>query len=194
MQSNSMNYQGTYKIDRQSVLQKTYYLLCLFFAEKEISRRSSPGKQDAPLRSLESMFFESETSKLLLEIAIAVRVVDEQMNKLPSGDPVRAEYERRKAEVDTLPYGLFDDLNLDLRQTCNKIIHSDVMELHYTDGVEAHEDDAAYKYGDGDKTIEWKHWNGYVRLCGKTTRGSEWYVLLDVEVYVTGVYTLLSNN
>ena len=28
-------------------------------------------------------------------------------------------------------YGVFDDLDLNFRKTCNKIIHSDVMEPHY---------------------------------------------------------------
>ncbi len=43
------------------------------------------------------------------------------------------------AEVRDYQYGLFDDLRLDLRKTCNKIIHSDVMELDTREGWEPHE-------------------------------------------------------
>lgn len=188
-----MPYQGKYLIDRNSVLQKTYTLMCLFFAEKEVARLSNPNDLTSPLKSLESIFFENETSRLLLEVAIALRVIDEQMTKLSKEDVKRIEYERKKAEIDGYAYGLFDDLNLNFRQTCNKIIHSDVMQLHYTEGVEAHEMDSAFKYGEGDKEITWHHWNGYVRLCGQD-KGKEWHVLLHVETYVAAIYKLLTNN
>lgn len=43
-------------------------------------------------------------------------------------------------------------LDLDLRQTCNKIIHSYVMEPHTSEGCEAHELDLAYRSGDGNSS------------------------------------------
>jgi hypothetical protein len=188
-----MAYQGKYIIDRNSILQKTYTLMCMFFAEKEISRRTDPNEPTSALKSLESIFFESETSKLLLEVAIALRVIDEQMTKLPKEDVKRIQYQNKKEEIDGYAYGLFDDLNLNFRQTCNKIIHSDVMQLHYTEGIEAHEMDSPFKYGEGDKEITWHHWNGYIRLCGKE-KGKEWHVLLHVQTYVEAIYKLLTND
>jgi hypothetical protein len=182
-----------YVIDRSSVLQKLYYLLCLFFANKEIARRSDPSDGNAPLTSLEKKFFVAEASRLLIEVAIAVRVIDDQMRQLPPEDPQRQRYDSTKADIDrNHEYAMFDDLNLTLRETCNKIIHSNVMEPHSAEGTEAHELDHGYRYGDDEKSIDWRHFNGYVRLCGTDHKEREWYVLLDLEIFVSAAHKLLS--
>jgi len=113
------------------------------------------------------------------------------MKKMSSKSEIRIAYERRKSHIDGYDYGMFDDLNLDLRKTCNKIIHSEVMEPHTKEGNEAHESDAHYWYGEAERSINWDHLNGYVRLAGKE-RGAEWYVLLDVEIFVIAIYELLA--
>lgn len=102
------------------MLQKAYNLLCIFFANKEIARRSDPDDPSAPLRSLEGMFFESEASRLLIEMAVAMRVIDDQMHRLPADAPERIDYERKKESAKDYEWGLFDDLNLDLRKICNR--------------------------------------------------------------------------
>jgi len=96
------------------------------------------------------------------------------------------------AIVDEYEFGMFDDLNLTLRETCNKIIHAEVFEPHFKDGHEGHERDYAYwRSGDDLKSIKWKHANGYVRLSGK--RGKDkWYVLLEVQVFVTAIFKVFS--
>jgi hypothetical protein len=181
-----------YVIDKNSILEKAYRLVCLFFADKEITRRSNPDDNNAPLKSLENMFFASEATKVLLELAVSIRVFDDQIKKLPKNQAERINYEKTKAVVDQYAYGLFDDLGLTLRETCNKIIHSDVMEPHTSEGQEAHEYDSAYLYGEGDKEIDWKHLNGYVRLAGRKN-GEDWYVLLDVEVFASAIYRLFTS-
>lgn len=185
-----METRGVYILDRGTVLLKVYQLLCLFFANKEISRRSTPDEVGSPLQSLERRFFEGEASRLLLEIAIAVRVLDDQAHRLPHGDPRRVNHERRMAAVCDYAYGLFDDIDLDLRKTCNKIVHSDVMEPSTKEGWEPHESDTDHLYGDADRSIKWKHLDGYIRLCG-TDRSKKWYVLLDLEVFATAVFEVL---
>jgi hypothetical protein len=184
-----------YILDRATVLQKLYYLLCLFFANKEIARRSDPDDETAPLASLERKFFVAEASRTLIEIAIAVRVIDDQMKQLAPENTERHRYELSKAKIDRdHAYGLFDDLNLNLRETCNKIIHSHVMEPHSSEGSEAHELDHGHRFGDDERTIDWQHFNGFVRLCGADHKVKEWYVLLDLEVFVSAVYKLLSST
>lgn len=181
-----------YHLDRETILKKAYYLMCLFFANKEIARRSDPKDKKAPLSTLESLFFVNEASRLLIEIAIAVRVIDDQMRRLPSEDTVKMQFEKRKSKVDQYTFGLFDDLNLGIRETCNKIIHSDVMEPHYSEGREGHELDISYNHGVEKRTIDWEHFNGNVRLCGADRKGKKWYVLLDLEVFVTATIELLN--
>ena len=61
------------------------------------------------------------------------------MFKLPQNSPERKRYYDQLTEIDKYDFGLFDDLNLTLRETCNKIIHSDVFEPHFREGIEGHE-------------------------------------------------------
>lgn len=182
-----------YVIEKNALLQKTYFLMCLFFANKEIARRSDPTDPSAPLSGLERYFFTAEASRLLIEVAVAIRIIDDQMRRLPFDAPERERYFELKGEVDTYPYGLFDDLELDLRKTCNKIIHSEVMEPHSSPGTEPHELDIEHRHFGRGKSIDWTAFNGYVRLCG-TEHGKAWYVLLDIEVFVGAVFRLFSDQ
>lgn len=160
---------GRYVIDETEILRKAYRLLCLFFANKEISRRSDPDDPHASLASLKRAFFPAESTTLPIEIATLTRLYDDQMNKIDPCDSRRARYEQVRRVVDKYKFGLFDDLNLTLRETRNKVIHSEVMGPHSSEGREARELDVAHLHGDGDRIIDWKHFNGYVRLAG--TRG-----------------------
>jgi len=180
---------GKFILDTSIILQKAYILLCIFFANKEIARSSNPDDENDPLSLLESRFFESEVSRLLLELAIAIRVIDDQVKKLPVKNKSRIEYYALKEEVDKYEYGLFDNINLDLRKTCNKIIHSEVLEPHTSEGSEAHKLDLAASYGGYPREINWEHYNGYVRLAG-IEKDTEWFVLLDIEVFVRAIVVL----
>lgn len=183
--------QGRYIFEQDTLLEKAYDLLCLHFGSKEIFRRSTPGSTDEALVILQIRFFEGKVSRLLIEIAASVRVLSDQVKKLPSDDLFKQRFERRMDEISTLPYGLFDDLNLDLRETCNKIIHSDVLEFHMVNGIEAHEQDFAFQQGISEREIIWKHYRDHIRLAGKRGK-TEWYVLLNIEVFVQGLVTLLT--
>jgi hypothetical protein len=182
---------GKYVFDSNIILEKTYDLLCTFFANKEISRKSDPLDMNAPLASLEKRFFEAKVSRLLIEIAASLRVMGDQMNKLPITEPQRVRYYDQLKEVDDYDFGLFDDLGLTFRETCNKIIHSDVFEPYLREGYEAHETDAGHLYGDEKKSVKWKHISNLVRLSGKKGN-SNWHVQLDIEVFVIAIFKVLS--
>jgi hypothetical protein len=62
-----------------------------FYANKEISRKSSPGDENEPLAALERTFFVSEVSRLLTKIAVSIRVIDDQMEKLAKSDEARSD-------------------------------------------------------------------------------------------------------
>jgi hypothetical protein len=186
-----MKTKGVYVLDSNAILQNAYYLLCVTYANKEFARRIDPQSEAYPLSALETRFFESELSRLLLQLAISIRVLDDQMKALPSTDDRRQAYYTKKAEIDKFDFAMFDDLNLNLRKTCNKIIHSTIMEPHFQDGVEGHEHDYSYRYGEGDKSITWKHFNGFVRLSG-VDGGQDWYVLLDIEMFAKAIQQLYS--
>lgn len=183
--------QGRYIFEQDSLLEKAYDLLCLHFGSKEIFRRSTPGSTDEALMILQIRFFERKVSRLLIEIAASIRVLSDQVKNMPVNDSYKLHFDQRMNEVKNLDYALFDDLNLDLRETCNKIIHSDILEFHMVEGGEAHEQDIAFQQGMSERGIIWKHYRDYLRLAGKKGK-TQWFVLLNIEVFVQGVVTLLT--
>ena len=184
-----MNFSGKFAFHHAVTLQQCYDLICTLFANKEIARRSPPGRPTL-IAVLETNFFETKVSRLLIEIAAGLRVYDDQMRQLAPQDPVRLAYERRLSQANQFEFGLFDDLGLNLRETCNKIIHSEIFELHVKEGLEVHESDVACLAGMMDKSVDWQHVNGFIRLSGKKGK-QPWYVLLDTEAFVSSVCTLL---
>jgi hypothetical protein len=186
-----MQSSGKYTFDGNIILEKSYDLICVFFASKEIARKSDLSDVNSPLAKLENIFFEKKVCRLLIEIAASLRVMSDQIKKLDSNDPVTIDYNKRLKEIDRYEFGLFDDLNLDLRKTCNKIIHADSFELLYVTGTEAHESDIAFREDMGERNIEWKHLKHMVRLTGKE-RKDDWHVLLNIDVFVSAVCKLLT--
>lgn len=61
-----------------------------------------------------------------------------------------------------------------------------------SEGQEVHELDLDCRHGGEPPSIEWKHMNGYLRLAG-AERNKPWYVLLNIENFVTGVSLALSS-
>jgi len=98
---------------------------------------------------------------------------------------------------------MFDEMNL--RETCNKIIHADVVEPHIQESEDGgHEIDnynwlgwseAVEQSGDRDipepDPIKWKHLTNNIRLGGKQRR-EQWWHLLEVPTFVGAVAELLA--
>jgi len=184
---------GKYNLDAGIILDKCYDLLCIFFSNKELSRRINPSDIDSPLNVLRDKYFESKVSRLLIEIATSLRVLDDQMKKMPK-DSESFEYYIGKVKYinETYEFCLFDDASLTLRDVCNKIIHSDIFQIHLTNGIEAHELDIEFKEGYSERNIIWNYPRENVRLAG-TGQGSKkkWFALLNIEYFIAGVSELL---
>jgi hypothetical protein len=174
---------GTYELDAQQIKLNAYRLGCLFFANKEIARRSDPASPNAAAQ-LEQHFFVREMSHLLLQIAIALRVMDDQMRSRPSNDAKRAEYFNRRDDTDRqFQCMMFDELPL--REVCNKIIHATIVEPHLAQADDSHHLDEFQS-----NPIEWTHLTGSIRLVGR--KGSEdWYHLLEVPEFIAAISSLL---
>jgi hypothetical protein len=190
---------GLYEFDAEQIKLNAYRLACLFFANKQIARRSDPTSPDAPAR-LEQQFFTREMSHLLLQIAIALRVMDDQMLARPPTDAKRSEYLRRRDETNRqFSCMMFDTLTL--REVGNKVIHALIVEPHVTDAVDSHEmDDLAAVYASPEDAeegggivwdpIKWRHLTGNIRLGGRNGK-EEWYQLLEVPMFVEAIASLL---
>ena len=117
--------------------------------------------------------------------------MSDQMRLLPDSDHSRIKYFELLAEADKYEFGLFDDLNLTLREACNKIIHSEVFQIQTQAGIEPHESDIAFRKGMDDGHVNWRHVTNYVRFTGRMNK-KNWYVLLNVEEFVSAVVKLLA--
>jgi len=193
---------STYVLDKESIKLNAYRLLTLFYANKEIARQSNPAQRDDAASQLERLFFGAEMAKILLNIAIAVRVFDDQMKDLAITDPLRAGYFKRRDEVNRRhPCMMFDEMPL--REVCNKIIHATTVEPHSIQGAEAHQIDGynwlgwseaqesmQEEVGPRPDQIEWEHLSGNIRLGGSQSK-EQWWHLLEVPTFVNAVFELV---
>jgi hypothetical protein len=81
-----MELPSTYMLDTETLKLNSYRLVCLFYANKEVSRTSDPEQPDAGAAKLERNHFAREMTYLVLSIAIVVRVLDDQMRALPENE------------------------------------------------------------------------------------------------------------
>jgi hypothetical protein len=86
-----MNLPSKYILDVEGIKLNAYKLISLFYANKEIARSTDPEERDG-IATLEDKFFFSEMSKLLIEIAISIRVLDDQMKSLPLTSDMKNAY------------------------------------------------------------------------------------------------------
>lgn len=195
---------SSYILDRENIKVKAYRLICHFYANKEISRQSDPECRDGGIAKLEDQYFFKEISKLLLELAISIRVLDDQMKSLPQSSKIRSAYFESMAQVNS-GYNcmMFDEMTL--REVCNKIIHANVVEPHieesengdhqidhynwlgWSESIEYSEDKDIPK----PEPIKWKRLKNNVRLGG-THRREQWWHLLQIRIFVEAITELLS--
>jgi hypothetical protein len=197
-----MDQPGTYTLDAETLMLNAYRLLCLFYANKEIARLSDPSRRDDPASRLEQQFFDREVTTVLLNIAVGLRVLDDQMKALPVRSPARIAYITARDEINSRhSCMMFDDMSL--RETCNKIIHATTVEPHSAQGAESHEidshnwlswadvhDQSPDEAGPEPEPIEWHHLSGHIRLGGQQNN-KQWWHLLDVPVFVEAICGLL---
>lgn len=196
-----MNLPSTYTLDAETLRLNSYRLLCLFYANKEISRLCDPGDDSSAPSTLERHFFSREMTQLLLGIAIGIRVLDDQMQNLSMDSPERQKYlERRDRANRNHRSMMFDDMTL--REACNKIIHATVVEPHSSEGSSSHRIDEynwlgwSESHEEGEdagpepEPIKWHHLSGHIRLGGQHQK-KQWWHLLDVPEFVDAVHATL---
>jgi hypothetical protein len=199
-----MNLPNTYTLDTETIRLNAYRLLCLFYANKEIARLSDPDDRNDGASELERTFFSREMTHLLLNIAIGLRVLDDQMRTLTMADEQRQAYDRSLKNVNRHSCTVFD--YLPLREACNKIIHANVVEPHDRPMLGDHELDHQNWLGWSEAvdqssleevgaapgpSVAWSHLSGQVRLGGYY-RKKPWWHLLDVPAFVDAIYELFA--
>lgn len=77
-----MEFPQNYVLETENIKLNAYRLICLFYTNKEIARRTEPKTKSNPIARLEKKFFFREMSRLIISIAISVRIIDDQMKSL----------------------------------------------------------------------------------------------------------------
>lgn len=196
-----MKLPSKYTLDVEGMKLNAYRLISLFYANQEIARSTDPELRDG-VAKLEDKFFFSEMSKLLIEIAISIRVLDDQMKGLPESNEIKRTYDSAMQVINERHNCMmFDEMSL--RDTCNKIIHADVVEPHIEESNNGlHKFDEynwlgwsdAVEHLEGEEIpkpdpIQWKYLTTNIRLGGKKG-GEEWWCLLEVSVFVEAISEL----
>lgn len=190
-----MNFPTKYIIETNEIKLNAYRLISFFYSNKEVSRTRNTNHVTSGIEELESNFFFKEVSRLLIQIAISIRVLDDQMKSLDSTSEVKIKYDEYIEEYDLNGCMLFDDLNL--RQTCNKIIHADSVQLSFQelrDGNHEIDDHNYFVWSEEvelsgntelpkPKPIKWEHLSNYVQLQGRWNN-ELWTCILDIESFV----------
>ncbi|MBO1924581.1 hypothetical protein [Thiomicrorhabdus sp. 6S3-12] len=199
-----MQLPSNYVLDREAIKLNAYRLICHFYANKEIARHCDPDTRDDAIAKLEDNYFFREISRLLLEVAISIRVLDDQMKCLPNGSELRSSYESAMKAVNKhYQCMMFDEMKL--REVCNKIIHADVVEPHIQEAKNGgHEIDhhnwlgwsyATEESGNKDipepEPIKWNHLTNNIRLGGRH-HNEQWWHLLEVPTFVGAIGELLA--
>ena len=87
-----MKMPSTYTLDTETIKLNAYRLLCLFYANKEIARLSDPNTRADPASQLERVFFAREMTHILLNIAVGLRVLDDQIRSMHPSEKQREAY------------------------------------------------------------------------------------------------------
>lgn len=199
-----MQLPSSYVLDREAIKLNAYRLICHFYANKEIARHTDPDTRDNAIANLEDNYFFREVSRLLLEVAISVRVLDDQMKKVKEAAEIRVSYDAAMEKVNRRYNCMMFD-KMTLREVCNKIIHAEVVDPHIQESEDGDHEIDSYNWlgwseaveqsGDKDipepEPIKWKHLTNKIRLGGKR-QGVQWWHLLEVPTFVGAIGELLA--
>lgn len=183
---------SAYLIEPREILVKLYQLVCLFLANKQISRIAHPQDPKEPLKKLETRFLFQQASTLLLEVAILFRALDDQKRRSPDSEECN-NYLKRLEDTNRKYGPMMFDEELGIRECCNKIIHAVSFEPHMTESDEAHSKDHGAYYGGYERELQWHHLSGNIRISG-SYRQKEWAFLLQIPEFVEGMSYLLDDG
>lgn len=209
-----MSQPDSYALDKETIKLNAYRLLCLFYASKTISSLSDPDNRSDPASCLEAQFFQREITHALLNLAICIRTLDDQMKTLPLQDPRYIAYENDCKDNHNKHWcTIFDDKeslrdgeqHLPLREVCNKILHASQVDMQRLQETGGHIMDY-YNIGDSsfqnkestdENTLEpaptqWTYLSGTVRLVG-SHKGKPWVHLLVIPSFIDATYHLIES-
>jgi len=120
---------NTHAIDRVVIRLKAYHLLNLFHANQGLAYEHRFDDPKDTLGQLHQDFFLSEITRLLVSIAVSVRMFDDQLK----GGTDSAAYVTFVGEVDTggnidsCSEGAEPKSRFSVREACNKILHAETV-------------------------------------------------------------------
>ena len=196
-----------YTINLDAIRLSCYRLYCLFAANREISQNSDPHNPSEPISCLEATFLPVEMTKLLIDIAISLRLLDDQVKNRSGDDPRRGAYTRALDVINSefQSVCVFSEPPLKMREVCNKIIHAKRVQPHLhtvADGAHQYDkiatiaasdnlDELLNSFAAAPEPVRWRYYSGLVLLSGSDNKDADWRHLLDIREFVKVVFLLL---
>lgn len=110
------------RVDSFGIALELYRLLCVFFASRELAQLRD-GAGVCPVSEIVNAFEEDEIMRILLSVAIHLRVLDDRYNETMSHE--YGSLDAKSGQL--LPNPGAEEQDLSLREACNKIIHTKLL-------------------------------------------------------------------
>ena len=180
---------NTHAIDRDVIRLQAYHLLNLFLANYGLACEHRFDDPKDTLGQLHQDFYLSEITRLLVSIAVSVRMLDDQLK----GGEDHAASRKFVGEVDTGDYigsyseGAEPKPRFGVREACNKILHAETARPLFEEGGEPHA-----SYEESEEEYRWWYLTGEIELTGHRQHGVKWECCLYVPPFLDVVLEVVS--
>jgi len=180
---------NTHVIDRDVIRLQAYHLLNLFHANHGLAYEHRFDDTKDTLGQLHQDFYLSEITRLLVSIAVSVRMLDDQLKGGENPDA----YVTFADEVDTGEHigscseGGQPKLKFSFREACNKILHAETVRPLFEKADEPHA-----SCEESDEEYRWWYLTGEIELTGHLQKGVEWECCLYVPPFLDVVLEVVS--
>jgi hypothetical protein len=179
-------------IDLERIRSHCFRLLCMVEASHGILRELDAiaseaeaegdelGEDDVRLANFHQEMIVAESSTELLQLAIMLRVYDDQMKEGAHSDKYAAHIETNDDGNDLI--GTTDDQDrFNFRDACNKVIHAAKLNFIREDFERTY----------GDRKLDFQSLTGELELVGKRGK-TQWNAVLWVQPFIATVLTVIS--
>lgn len=185
-------------VDIDSIHQNIFLLLNICYGAKTFAQEHDLESDDAA-KPIGSTFYSGwlkfSLSEKLIDTAIKTRIIldmvqaeEKQYEAHSERHMVNTrELDRKISEQYNIGYFTEDNVPVNLRESCNKIIHAlDIQYIHES-GEEEHDLDE-----ESEDKREWWYWEGVVGLTGHVNN-KEWYLTLHIAEFCLALEELISH-
>jgi len=180
---------NTHVIDRDVIRLQAYLLLNLFHANHGLAYEHRFDDPKDTLGQLHQDFYLSEITRLLVSIAVSIRMFDDQLKggENPEAYVTFADEEDTGEHIGSYSEGGQPKLKSSFREACNKILHTETVRPLFEKADEPHA-----SCEESDEEYRWCYLTGEIKLTGHLQKGVEWECCLYVPPFLDVVLEVVS--